>query len=139
MLRKIVAVIVGFVLAFLVMTVLFTQPVGFKGLWCRLFVYHYLPALCGGFISGYLARQRGWVCGLIVGVLLETLGIITMSFIFWIIYQTPYIVQMMMSAIRDVWTMSWWVALGVMISGMISGYLGQYLAQIWHKRPQQKR
>jgi hypothetical protein len=142
--RKTIAVIVGFIIASVAMTIMITQPT-LEGVWWYMIGFgtthlplYYLPALLGGFVSGYLARQRGWLCGLIVGVLLMTIGLMATSLYFWTLYHTPNIVEMTISSICYSWTRDWWVALAAMISSTVGGLLGQLLAQKWHKRPQKK-
>lgn len=140
--RKIIAVIIGFVISSVAMVLVLTQA-RFKGFWWHLIGFgntyipnYYLPALLGGFISGYLARQRGWLCGFIVGVLLTTVGTVTKSVNFWTLYQTPDIVEITTNTILFLWTSGFWITL--VISGMAGGLLGQLLAQKWHKRSHKK-
>lgn len=143
MLRRIIAVIVGFVVASVAMIIMFNQP-RFEGVWWYLLGFgtthlpmFYLPALLGGFISGCIAWRRGWLYGLIVGVLLMTVGIMTMFFYFWTLYHTPNIVERMMGSIYYYWTHPCWEVLAATISGTVGGFLGQLLAQKWHKRAEQ--
>jgi hypothetical protein len=144
MLRKVIAVTVGFIVAWVAMTTMLTQ-LDFKGVWWHLLGFgepvlpmYYLPALLGGIIGGYLARQRGWLCGLIVGVLLMTVGFMAMSFYFWTLYHTPNIADMTISGIYYLWTNTWWYVLAATISGMAGGLLGQFLAHKWHSRSEKR-
>lgn len=132
MLRKIIAVIVGFIVVSLI---LFNGSLclGIKGWWGGLFSFFVLPCFLGGFLAGYLARQHGLILGLIVGILRVTLGIIVSNFILWCIIRHPYFKGATIILFRYLWTSGFGLTGSALIAGTIGGYLGQLLAQKWHK------
>jgi Na+/proline symporter len=130
--RKIVAVIVGFIVVSLI---LFNGSLhlGIKGLWGVLIDFFVLPSLVGGFLAGYLVRKRGFVYGLIIGILRVTLYIIVWNFVLWCIYPHHFFKETTIRMIHWLWTIHLGFTFSTLIAGTVGGYLGQLLAQKWHK------
>ncbi|MDH4210331.1 MAG: YrzE family protein [candidate division WOR-3 bacterium] len=150
--RKIIAVTVGFLVSLgmlFIINILYhpgRYPVIVP------VIAHSLFALVGGFTAGYLIGRRGLIYGLLVAIMLETLGIanhfrVTPISIHTLtgIVPTPLFVFAWHNYVWGpyhfvvfFWKNMYGFPIVALISGAAGGHLGQLLAQKWHKRSQKK-
>lgn len=128
--KKIEAIIVGFCIAFGVayaFSILFEFTEHIKApdtFLTVVLLYNCLPALFGCIYTGYKVQRRGWLYGLLCGVL------------FWIVWFMVGIGAIIWwKAVSQLkWDAAWfgkWMAqlVGMLVFGFIGGYLGQLVAQ----------
>lgn len=119
--NKTVAVLVGFIVAFilsLAVTYIYGE-LSFGSYIAR----HSSPTLVGGIITGYLVRRLGWLYGFLVAVLVEALGLALSLWLFVGQYHVG------MTRFLNGWLAEFYLPLAALIAGTIGGLLGQLLAQ----------
>ena len=146
--RKIIAVTVGFLvsLGMLFISYVLRRPGPYSVI--DGIIAHSWFALIGGFTAGYLIGRRGLIYGLLVAIMLETLGIA-------IHYRTTAIsIQTGTGPVTTPWFVFLWhkyvlwpfqfvvffwknwygFPIAALVSGATGGLLGQLFAQKWHKK-----
>ena len=122
--RIIVAIVVGFLIGFIV-----AQFLGVIGLypsppWLGRILRVIIPFLVGGFFTGYIARRHGLILGLVIAVLFY-LPLWTLHFLIGI-------------GTLNLGMMDSLVIIMHLLTTMAAGHLGQHVAQIRHMRHQEK-
>lgn len=148
--RKIIAVTVGFLVSLGMMFI--HNILGRPGPYPLIVavIAHSLFAFVGGFTAGYLIGHRGLLYGLLVAIMLETIGVaihfrVTVIMIHpepvttpWFVFVWHKYVWGPYQFVVFFWKDMYAFPIIAIASGAAGGHLGQLLAQKWHKRAQRK-
>jgi len=126
-LREITAVLVGMPIL-IGLTIVLPGVVGMRSVIAQL-VRWCLPPLVGGLTTGYIARRKGWLFGLLI---IAIPGIYSIPFVLLSYYwEVPGAATIQLSTI-------WWLLLLALIMGMAGGFLGELLIKARLRRSKEK-
>jgi hypothetical protein len=118
MVKKIIAVLIGIVISFLLGIASTSDFWPFPGL-LGMISRNIIPCLIGGVITGYIAVRRGWLLGMLVGGIVEVFGLLVLM-------------SLANSAglrMRDYFSVWWWLSqLSPLFFGGLGGYFGEIFA-----------
>ncbi len=126
--KKLLAILIGFIIAAIleIITTTLVHPTN-----AYYIIFHSLPYLIAGMITGYISRQLGWMCGIIIAVLVQAIGF---AVLYWVAIQW----HVEINEFLEMWKIHIYIPLSAAISGAFGGLFGQLLAQKWHKRSMKK-